>query len=89
MLPYVPPSKAEYNAGLNHAFELYKQLQDAKDTLAIARDHLAQYRRYSEEMRAIGRGASIYSEWGEESLDKMMDEVLGPGDYLKDNLPRP
>jgi len=44
--------------------------------LAIAADHLAQYRQYSEEMRKIGRGVHISSEFQPEYLQTMIDHAL-------------
>lgn len=46
------------------------------DALTIAAEHLIQYRRYSEAMRAIGRGCSISSPYSEGLTDRLIAETL-------------
>jgi len=46
------------------------------DALTIAQDHLAQYRRYSEEMRAIGRGCSLSSAFQPETADTIIAHAI-------------
>lgn len=49
------------------------QLQFA---LEIAQDHLAQYRKYSEEMRKIGRGMYLSHPYMETTTDFIIDKAL-------------
>ncbi len=46
------------------------------DALTVAADHLAQYRRYSEEMRASGRGMSPSSPYSEDSAARLIISAL-------------
>jgi hypothetical protein len=46
------------------------------DVLTIAAEHLMQYRRYSEAMRAIGRGCALSSPYSEGLTDRLISEAL-------------
>ena len=46
------------------------------DALTIAQDHLAQYRRYSESMRTIGRGCSISSPYQPDTADHIIAAAI-------------
>lgn len=46
------------------------------DALTIAAEHLTQYRRYSEHMRAIGRGCSLSSPYSAGLADRLISEAL-------------
>lgn len=46
------------------------------DALRIAQDHLAQYRPYSESMRAIGRGLAISSPYQPELADRIIAAAI-------------
>lgn len=45
-------------------------------TLETARDHIKQYREYSEEMRKIGRGLNVSSPFTPEYFDRVLDRAI-------------
>lgn len=54
------------------------EIEHLKVLLAIAEDHLRQYREYAEEMRKIGRGMRPSSEYSPEWLAASIDGTLRP-----------
>lgn len=52
------------------------KLTELREVLKIARDHLEQYRAYSDEMCAIGRGCMILSPYQPETLAVFIREAL-------------
>lgn len=55
-----------------------EKLQELREVLTIARDHIEQYRAYDAEMAKIGRGLMILSPYQPESLAVYMREALKP-----------
>jgi hypothetical protein len=51
-------------------------MSQVKEALNIALDHLRQYRRYSEEMRKIGRGFDPSSPYSQESVEVVIRSAL-------------
>ena len=52
------------------------KITELRIVLQIAADHLKQYRRYSDEMRHIGRGITISSAYQPDTLDTLIREAL-------------
>ena len=53
-----------------------QKLTELREVLKIAREHIEQYRAYSDEMSMIGRGCSISSAYQPETLTVCMREAL-------------
>jgi hypothetical protein len=53
-----------------------QKVSELRAVLKIAREHIEQYRAYSEEMRKIGRGCMVLSAYQPETLATIMREAL-------------
>lgn len=62
--------------GLYTSCALHAAAPDMLAALDAAREHLRQYRAYSESMRAIGRGCSLSHQFSPEYLDGIIDAAI-------------
>jgi len=53
------------------------RINNLEFALSLAKEHLDQYRAYSEEMRKIGRGLYLSSPYGAEWADQVISNALG------------